>query len=66
MDSESLFEYRMKRDFQALLDFFTDSDSNPRRMRADGSKHISADTQELISNIGAQLKIFEEMFLESW
>jgi hypothetical protein len=56
----------MKKDFQALLDFFTDSDSNPRRMRADGSKHLSADTQELISNIGAQLRIFEEMFLESW
>ena len=55
----------MKKDFEALLEFFTDSDSHPRRT-ADGSKHISADTQEMISNIRVQVKFFEEMFFESW
>ena len=65
VDNEGLFEYRTKRDFEALLEFFSDTDSHPRRM-VDGKPHLSAETQEMVKRIGEQLKIFEDMFLETW
>ena len=52
-------------DFKALLQVFTDSDDKPRRTK-DGRPHITPDTQEMIARTADQLKIFEEMFLESW
>jgi hypothetical protein len=65
IDSEGLFEYRTKKDFEAIIAFFSDNDSHPRRS-ADGKPHITAETKEMIANIGKQLKVFEDMFLESW
>jgi hypothetical protein len=47
-----------------LLGFFSERDSHPRR--AAGKPHITADTQEMIENMSKQLKIFQEMFTESW
>jgi hypothetical protein len=65
IDSDGLFEYRTKKDFEALISFFSDSDSHPRRS-ADGKPHINAETKEMIANMSEQLKTFEEMFQESW
>ncbi len=65
MDSEGLFEYRTKKDFEALFEFFTDSDSHPRRM-TDGKPHFTAETQEMLKRISEQTKIFEDMFLDTW
>lgn len=45
--------------------FFSDSESHPRRS-ADGKPHITEETKEMIANIGEQLRIFEDLFLESW
>jgi hypothetical protein len=65
IDSEGYFEYRTSEDFKALLQFFTDSEDKPRRTK-DGRPHITPETQEMIRRTGDQLKIFEELFLESW
>jgi hypothetical protein len=65
IDSEGLFEYRTKRDFENLVAFFSDSESHPRRS-ADGKPHITEETKEMIANMGEQLRIFEDLFLESW
>jgi hypothetical protein len=48
-----------------LLEFFSDSESHPRRT-ADGKPYISAETHEMVTNLGAQLKIFEQLFQEQW
>jgi hypothetical protein len=48
-----------------MLEFFSDSESHPRRT-ADGKPYISAETQEMVKNLGAQLIIFEQLFQEQW